>query len=127
MAVRSHLGGEATAARGRGDQRLGMSCETLSVYPEEIQFLDVRPNQTYIQTVEVGRASMRSEPCPAGVTALALSSSARSIERSLYRALALSSARSIERCHALSSAVTRGRSCCGRRFWGIEDSLVHAR
>jgi hypothetical protein len=35
-----------------------MSCETLSVYPEEIQFLDVRPNQTYIQTVEVGRASI---------------------------------------------------------------------
>lgn len=30
-----------------------MSCETLSVYPDEIQFLDVRPNQTYIQTVEV--------------------------------------------------------------------------
>ena len=30
-----------------------MSCETLAVYPDEIQFLDVRPNQTYIQTVEV--------------------------------------------------------------------------
>ena len=30
-----------------------MSCETLSVYPDEIQFHDVRPNQTYIQTAEV--------------------------------------------------------------------------
>lgn len=30
-----------------------MSCETLAVYPDEIQFLDVRPNQTYIQTVEI--------------------------------------------------------------------------
>ena len=56
--MRSNLGGETTAARRRGDQRLRMSCETLSVYPEEIQFLDVRPNQTYIQTVEVGRASI---------------------------------------------------------------------
>ena len=33
--------------------RHGMSCETLSVYPDEIEFLDVRPNQTYIQTVEI--------------------------------------------------------------------------
>ena len=56
--MRPHLGGETTATRGRGDRRLRMSCETLSVYPEEIQFLDVRPNQTYIQTVEVGRASL---------------------------------------------------------------------
>ena len=30
-----------------------MACETLAVYPEDVHFLDVRPNQTYIQTVEV--------------------------------------------------------------------------
>lgn len=30
-----------------------MSCETLVVYPDEVRFLDVRPNQTYIQTVEI--------------------------------------------------------------------------
>ena len=31
----------------------GMSCETVALYPGEIEFLDVRPNQTYIQTVEM--------------------------------------------------------------------------
>jgi len=30
-----------------------MSCETLVVYPDEVQFLEVRINQTYIQTVEI--------------------------------------------------------------------------